>query len=258
VLICDDDAGFVEALRATLAAEPEIEVAGVARDGLEALELAESLAPLDVILLDIEMPRMDGIQTLAALRKRRQPAALVMLTGIEDHEVIGQARRSGPDGFLLKSIEPDRSTTGSSSSGTSVVAPELRERARSRTQRLGRNGQPQHSTTPASSTVYTSIRSNSRNVDERGLHCACVDARPDPKSLLRSPRSQRDIRPALIGPDPCFRQRPQQAGASVEVVPPSPQAGSLFRLRHLAGVARDRSCRAESASRRSRLCTSLR
>jgi two-component system nitrate/nitrite response regulator NarL len=112
VLICDDDAGFVEALRATLEGEPELEVAGVARDGLEALELADSLAPLDVILLDIEMPRMDGIQTLAALRKARESAALVMLTGVEEHDVIRQARRSGPDGFLLKSVEPDEIING--------------------------------------------------------------------------------------------------------------------------------------------------
>ena len=95
-----------------LAAEPELEVAGVARDGVEALELVDTLAPLDVILLDIEMPRMDGIQTLAALRKAKQPAALVMLTGIGDEDVIGQARSSGPDGFLLKSIEPDEIVNG--------------------------------------------------------------------------------------------------------------------------------------------------
>ena len=112
VLICDDDAGFVEALRATLATEPELEVVGAAGDGVEALELAETLAPLDVILLDIEMPRMDGIQALAAFRKAKQPAALVMLTGVDDHDVIRQARSSGPDGFLLKSIDPDEIVNG--------------------------------------------------------------------------------------------------------------------------------------------------
>jgi DNA-binding NarL/FixJ family response regulator len=112
VLICDDDAGFAEALRATLATEDELEVAGVARDGVEALELAESLAPLDVILLDIEMPRMDGIQALAAFRKARQSAALVMLTGVEDHDVIRHARRSGPDGFLLKTIDREEIING--------------------------------------------------------------------------------------------------------------------------------------------------
>jgi DNA-binding NarL/FixJ family response regulator len=112
VLICDDDPVFVEALRATLATEPELEVVGAARDGVEALELAETLAPLDVILLDIEMPRLDGIQTLAAFRKAKQPAALVMLTGVDDHDVIRQARRSGPDGFLLKSIDPDEIVNG--------------------------------------------------------------------------------------------------------------------------------------------------
>jgi DNA-binding NarL/FixJ family response regulator len=112
VLICDDDPVFVEALRATLATEPELEVVGAARDGVEALELAETLGPLDVILLDIEMPRLDGIQTLAAFRKAKQPAALVMLTGVDDHEVIRQARKSGPDGFLLKSIDPDEIVNG--------------------------------------------------------------------------------------------------------------------------------------------------
>jgi DNA-binding NarL/FixJ family response regulator len=112
VLICDDDPVFVEALRATLATEPELEVVGAARDGVEALELAETLAPLDVILLDIEMPRLDGIQTLAAFRKAKQPAALVMLTGVDDHDVIRQARKSGPDGFLLKSIDPDEIVNG--------------------------------------------------------------------------------------------------------------------------------------------------
>jgi DNA-binding NarL/FixJ family response regulator len=63
-------------------------------------------------LLDIDMPRMDGIEALAAFRKARQPAALVMLTGVEEHDVIRQARRSGPDGFLLKSVDPEEVING--------------------------------------------------------------------------------------------------------------------------------------------------
>ncbi len=112
VLIVDDDAGYVEALTATLSGETGIEVAGSAADGLEALELAKTLAPLDLILLDIEMPRMDGIETLRELRKAREPAAIVILTGARDDAVVGHARRQGPDGFLLKSVDPDEIVNG--------------------------------------------------------------------------------------------------------------------------------------------------
>lgn len=112
MLIVDDDPGFVEALTATLAGEPELEVVGAARDGVEALELADELEPLDIILLDIEMPRLDGVETLRAFRKARQRAAVVMLTGTTDHDAIGRARRQGPDGFLLKSLDPDEVVNG--------------------------------------------------------------------------------------------------------------------------------------------------
>lgn len=112
VLIVDDDAGYVEALTTTLADEPELDVVGSAADGVEALELARTLAPLDLILLDIEMPRMNGIETLRALRKARERAAVVMLTGTTDHDAIGHARREGPDGFLLKSLDPDEIVNG--------------------------------------------------------------------------------------------------------------------------------------------------
>ena len=112
VLIVDDDGGYVEALTATLANEPELEIVGSAADGVEALEAARTLAPLDLILLDIEMPRMDGIETLRELRKAREQAAIVMLTGTTNHDVLGHARRQGPDGFLLKSLDPDEIVNG--------------------------------------------------------------------------------------------------------------------------------------------------
>jgi len=112
VLIVDDDAAFVEALVAMLAAEAELEVVGTARDGLEALERTRELEPLDVILLDLEMPRMDGIETLQELRKEKTSAAVVVLTGATDHEVLGHARRQGPDAFLLKSLDPEEIVNG--------------------------------------------------------------------------------------------------------------------------------------------------
>ncbi|SRR6266508_4607532 len=112
VLVCDDDQLFAEALSTTLSAEPQFEVVGVASDGREALELARGLAPVDVILLDIQMPRMDGIETLQALRDWPQRPAVMMLTGIADTDVIERAQREAPDAFLRKSVDPDEVING--------------------------------------------------------------------------------------------------------------------------------------------------
>jgi DNA-binding NarL/FixJ family response regulator len=112
VLIVDDDVAFVEALTAMLSAEPEIHVVGAAHDGIEALERTRELEPLDVILLDLEMPRMNGVETLRELRNAKTSAAVVVLTGAADHDVLGHARRQGPDGFLLKSLDPDEIVNG--------------------------------------------------------------------------------------------------------------------------------------------------
>src|SRR6266540_655239 len=101
-----------EALSTTLSAEPQFEVVCVASDGREALELARGLAPVDVILLDIQMPRMDGIETLQALRDWPQRPAVMMLTGIADTDVIERAQREAPDAFLRKSVDPDEVING--------------------------------------------------------------------------------------------------------------------------------------------------
>jgi DNA-binding NarL/FixJ family response regulator len=112
VLVCDDNAPFAQALSVMLSAEPQLEVAGVARDGEEALRLAEALAPVDVILLDIEMPGMGGIEVLRVLRGWKQRPAVMMLTGVSDSDVIERAQREQPDAFLRKSVDPDEMVTG--------------------------------------------------------------------------------------------------------------------------------------------------
>ena len=80
VLIADDHRLFAQALEAILAADDRIEVAGHARDGREAAELARSLHP-DVILMDIAMPAMDGFQATRVIRKQNPSACILMLTG---------------------------------------------------------------------------------------------------------------------------------------------------------------------------------
>src|SRR5436190_9305151 len=80
VLIADDHRLFAEALEAILAVDDRVEVVGRARDGLEAVELAASLQP-DVVLMDINMPVMDGIEAVRKIRAAGGGPSVLMLTG---------------------------------------------------------------------------------------------------------------------------------------------------------------------------------
>ena len=101
MLIADDHRLFAEALAAILGAEHGIEVAGVAGDGKEAVALSGSLKP-DVVLMDISMPGMDGIEAARALTKRKRKPKVVMLTGSNAPQDIARAREAGATSFLTK------------------------------------------------------------------------------------------------------------------------------------------------------------
>ncbi|MFH8985534.1 response regulator [Streptomyces varsoviensis] len=108
VLLADDQSLVRAGFRALLDAEPDIEVAGEAADGEQALEGVRALRP-DVVLMDIRMPVLDG---LAATRRITEDPALsevkvVMLTTFELDEYVFEAIRSGASGFLVKDTEPD-------------------------------------------------------------------------------------------------------------------------------------------------------
>ncbi|MEU2108394.1 MULTISPECIES: response regulator transcription factor [unclassified Streptomyces] len=108
VLLADDQALVRAGFRALLDAQPDIEVAGEAADGEEALAGVAQLRP-DVVLMDIRMPRLDG---LAATRRITEDTALdgvkvVMLTTFELDEYVFEAIRSGASGFLVKDTEPE-------------------------------------------------------------------------------------------------------------------------------------------------------
>ena len=107
VLIAEDQGMVLGALAALLELEPDIEVVGRARDGQEALDLAAAARP-DVVLTDIEMPRMTGLELAAELKARGSPARLVILTTFARGGYLRRALDAGAAGYLLKDAPSER------------------------------------------------------------------------------------------------------------------------------------------------------
>ena len=101
VLIADDDGAFLSSLRGLIDRQPELAVVGTALDGLEAIELADRLDP-DAVVLDLHMPLLDGVTTVARLRRDHPHLCLIALTG-DDAPALHQAvKEYGADDVLLK------------------------------------------------------------------------------------------------------------------------------------------------------------
>ena len=104
LLIADDHAVVRQGLRMFLATDPELEIVGEARDGAEALHMALELHP-DVVLMDLLMPAMNGIQATAAIRREAPDTEVVALTSVLEDSVVVDAVRAGAIGYLLKDTE---------------------------------------------------------------------------------------------------------------------------------------------------------
>lgn len=130
VLIVDDQALVRAGFRMILDAEEDIDVAGEAADGAEALERAESLRP-DVILMDVRMPQMDGIEATRRLIARDGlETKIVMLTTFDMDEYVYDALRAGASGFLLKDVPPEQLVAGirAVAQGDALLAPSVTRR----------------------------------------------------------------------------------------------------------------------------------
>jgi DNA-binding NarL/FixJ family response regulator len=102
VLIADDDRAFLHSLEELIDRQPELMVIGAAADGLEAIELAEALDP-DAVVIDLHMPRLDGVSAAARLRRDHPSLCLIALTGDEAPALHEAVREAGADDVLLKS-----------------------------------------------------------------------------------------------------------------------------------------------------------
>ncbi|WP_352396867.1 response regulator transcription factor [Aminobacterium colombiense] len=102
VVLADDHSLFRESIRKILDMEDDIEVVGEARDGLEAIDVVKKTAP-HVVILDIRMPRADGIEVVNTLRKEGCKSAFVVTTALDAENQITRVSRAGIEGYVLKS-----------------------------------------------------------------------------------------------------------------------------------------------------------
>lgn len=106
VLIADDHAVVREGLRALLATEPDLALVGEASDGVQAVLKARSLKP-DVILLDLMMPRKDGIAAITEIKQENPGARILVVTSFAEDDKVFGAIKAGALGYLLKDSSPD-------------------------------------------------------------------------------------------------------------------------------------------------------
>ena len=105
ILITDDHAVVREGLRLLINTEPGMVVVGQAADGVEAVEMARSLQP-DVILLDLMMPRKDGIAAIGEIKEENPKARILVLTSFAEDDKVFPAIKAGAQGYLLKDSSP--------------------------------------------------------------------------------------------------------------------------------------------------------
>jgi DNA-binding NarL/FixJ family response regulator len=129
VLIADDQALMRAGFRMILEGEPDLEVVGEATTGDEAVAEADRLRP-DVVLMDVRMPEMDGIEATRRLLESNDGTKVVMLTTFDMDEYVYEAFRAGASGFLVKDVPPEQLIAGirSVASGDALLAPSVTRR----------------------------------------------------------------------------------------------------------------------------------
>jgi DNA-binding NarL/FixJ family response regulator len=161
ILVADDHPMLREGLVAVLGTQPDFEVVGEAADGEEAARLARRLQP-DVILLDLEMPNVDGVGALERLRDAGSSARAVVFTAYDTDERVLGALRAGARGYLLKgsSREEIFSAVRAVNSGGSLLGPAAAERL---LERAGSDGTAPEHLSPREAEVLGLISRGLRN-----------------------------------------------------------------------------------------------
>lgn len=123
ILLVDDHALFRSGIRLLLQQEARFEIVGEAADGLDAVKRAQQLSP-DVVLLDLNMPGLSGLEALQLIKQDRPQCTVLILTVSEEGDELAQALRGGANGYLLKNMDADAliQSIHKAAAGTPVIA----------------------------------------------------------------------------------------------------------------------------------------
>ena len=141
VAVVDDQRLFTKGLSGLVGMLPGVEVVGVAFDGEEGVALCREQEP-DVVLMDISMPKMDGISATREIRDLLPRTAVIILTGHEDDEHVFEGIKAGAQGYLLKDADPEDLSRAIRTvfAGDTIIAPELAQKMLSTFERGGPRG----------------------------------------------------------------------------------------------------------------------
>ena len=106
VALVDDEPLVRTGLVAIVDSDPELDVIGEAEDGAEAIDLAARTC-LDVVIMDVHMPRLDGLEATKLMMAKQEPPRVLILTTFDSDDYVFEALRSGADGFVLKRAQPE-------------------------------------------------------------------------------------------------------------------------------------------------------
>lgn len=106
VALVDDEPLVRAGLVAIVDSDPELDVIGEAEDGAEAIDLAARTC-LDVVIMDVHMPRLDGLEATRLMMAKQEPPRVLILTTFDSDDYVFEALRSGADGFVLKRAQPE-------------------------------------------------------------------------------------------------------------------------------------------------------
>jgi DNA-binding NarL/FixJ family response regulator len=184
-MIADDHKLFREGIKALLAVTDDIEIIGEAEDGNAALQKSQELQP-DVILMDINMPGLNGIQATGQILAKQPQARIVMLTMLEDDASVFHAMRMGARGYLLKGADPQEvlSVIRAVAEGQALFGPAIAARLMSYFKELG--------TKPASGTGTPFPELTERELEVLRLIAQGLNNQEITRKLVVSPKTVRN------------------------------------------------------------------
>src|SRR5215211_6270485 len=169
VAVVDDQRLFAKGISGLVDMLPGVEVVGVAHDGQEGVELCREEEP-DVVLMDISMPKMDGISATRELRDLLPQTAVIILTGHEEDEHVFEGIKAGAQGYLLKDSEPENLSRAIHTvyAGDTIIAPDLAQKMLT-TFEGGRPGESARLAPPLTERELEVIRALSRGMSDKQI-----------------------------------------------------------------------------------------